>query len=98
MIGRGLTEENTHWQFLRLLARQVPDKSAKECGRCLQRVEAKRIAYFGPRTRSTSTSPLRASRSPLHSTATCSHTGSNATAEPPQLPPPMRTGSACRAE
>ncbi len=58
MMGRGLTKETAHWQFLRLLARQVPGKSARECERCLQHVEAKRVAYFG---RSASTSPLQSS-------------------------------------
>jgi hypothetical protein len=105
MLGRGLTEENAHWQFLRLLARQVPGKSAKECERCLKHVEAKRIAYFGPPSRSASTSPLRTSRSPLRSSAPSSRrvsqTGSATSAEPPPpppppLPPPLppRTGSA----
>ncbi len=59
MLGRGLTEDEAHWQFLRLLARHVPGKSAAECGRCLKHVKAKRIAYFGPPLRSASTSPIR---------------------------------------
>jgi hypothetical protein len=92
MLGRGLTEESAHWQFLRLLARQVPGKSAAECHRCLRHVEAKRIAYFGPPSRSASTSPLRASQSPMRSSA-ASRTGSSASAEPPPPPPPLRTAS-----
>ena len=66
---RGLTEQDAHCHFLRLLVRQVPGKSAAECERCLKHVEAKRIAYFGPTSRSASTSPLRSSRpgSPLQS-------------------------------
>jgi hypothetical protein len=89
LLGRGMTEETAHWQFLRLLARHVPGKSAQECDRCLKHVEARRIAYFGPPSRSTSNSPLRASTSPMRSSAP-SRTGSAASAEPP----PPRTGSA----
>ena len=67
MLGRGLTEESANLQFLRLLVRQVPGKSLQECDECLKHLEAKRIAYFGPPSRSASTSPVRASRpgSPL---------------------------------
>jgi hypothetical protein len=66
---RGLTDEDARCQFLRLLMRHVPDKSASECDRCLEHVEANRIAYFGATSRSASTSPLRSSRtgSPLRS-------------------------------
>ncbi len=86
LLGRGLTEETAHWQFLRLLARHVPGKSVQECDRCLKHVEAKRIAYFGPPLRSASTSPLQSSAP--------SRTGSAASAETPLPPPPQRTGSA----
>ena len=90
MLGRGLTEEDAHWQFLRLLARQVPGKSAAECGQCLKHVNAKRIAYFGPLARSVS--PVRESRSPARSSAP-SRTGSAASSDPPPMPPMLRTAS-----
>jgi hypothetical protein len=92
MLKRGLTDDDARWQFLRLLARQVPGKSAQECERCLKYVEAKRVAYFGAPSRSASSSPQRSSRSPVRGP---SRTSSAASAEPPPPPlPPLRTGSA----
>ena len=48
MLKRGLTEEEAHWQYLRLLARHVPGKSLGDCDHCLKYMERQRVAYFGP--------------------------------------------------
>ncbi len=90
MIERGPTMEIAHWQFLRLLAREVPGKSARECERCLQHVETKRVAYFGPQSRSESISPLRSSKSPQRS----SKSPLRSSISPLRSSAPSRTGSA----
>ena len=46
------TEERAHWEYLRLIARHLPGKSADDCKRCLAHVKKSKIAYFGSSTRS----------------------------------------------
>ena len=45
---RGIHDEFAHWQYVRLVARYVPNKTLEECDLCIKHVERERIAYFGP--------------------------------------------------
>ena len=40
-------EEQASWEYLRLLARRLPGKSAEDCRRCLKHVTRHHVAYFG---------------------------------------------------
>lgn len=44
--------ERADWEYLRLIARHLPGKSADDCKRCLAHVKKSKIAYFGSSTRS----------------------------------------------
>jgi hypothetical protein len=63
------TEEQAQWEYLRLIARRVPGKSADDCKQCLKHFQKEHIAFFGSPSRTSTPSQITRSSSPDQATS-----------------------------